>query len=109
MTKRFTTLESGIDYGVRDNLTGNNVFDVNITTKLNELSEENEQLKQSYADLETSMSICRNARNVYSERITELEKENEQLKSELNDLRFEKEKWYRNSQQLEQMLQDTKR
>ena len=45
MTKRFTTIESGIDYGVIDNATNERLFDVDITTKLNELSEENEQLK----------------------------------------------------------------
>lgn len=45
--KRFTTIESGIDYGVIDNATNERIFDVNITTKLNELSEENEQLKKA--------------------------------------------------------------
>ena len=107
MTKRFTMKHFESTDWIYDN--DKLIHTKEIVGLLNELSEENEQLKQSYADLETSMSICRNARNVYSERITELEKENEQLKSELNDLRFEKEKWYRNSQQLEQMLQDTKR
>ena len=44
--KRFTTIESGIDYGVIDNATNERLFDVNITTKLNDLNDENEQLKQ---------------------------------------------------------------
>ena len=48
------------------------------------LEKENEQLKQSYSDLETSMDICRNARDVYSKKILEVEKENEQLKQEVD-------------------------
>ena len=41
--------------------------------------------------------------------LNELSDENEQLKSEINDLKFEKEKWYRQSRQLEQMLKDVER
>ena len=42
--KRFITLESGIDYGVKDTMTGDCVFDVDITELLNELHEENQKL-----------------------------------------------------------------
>ena len=45
--KRFITLESGIDYGVRDNSTGNCVFDVEITELLNELNDENTHIRQT--------------------------------------------------------------
>ena len=71
MIKRFTTLESGIDYGVRDNLTDNNVFDVNITDLLNSYDNELESYKSGNRTLQ--------------ERLKEVTDENKQLKKELND------------------------
>ena len=86
--KRFITLESGIDYGVKDNLTDNNVFDVNITTKLNELSDENEQLKQSNKGLQSELQIFKEDVTHSNKIIDKLNDENEQLKKANDRLQF---------------------
>ena len=51
MNKRYITLETGIDYGVRDNVTGDSLFEQDITDKLNELSSELAIYKSKYLAL----------------------------------------------------------
>ena len=76
--KRFTTIESGIDYGVIDNTTDERIFDVDISAKLNDLNDENEQLQKELADaskLLDGLTIPELLDLVHT-----YEKENEQLK-----------------------------
>ena len=49
--EQFTTLDTGLDYSVRDNITGECLFEQNITDKLNELSSELAIYKSKYLAL----------------------------------------------------------
>ena len=62
---------------------------------LNNLSDENDQLKQSKKELQFQLNICADHRNEFhrgarenANRVGKLEKENEQLKKENNELKM---------------------
>lgn len=59
-----------------------NVEQNKIANKLNELAEENQDLKSFNKDLAENLSVCANARISKDNRIERLEKENKKLKEE---------------------------
>lgn len=110
--ERFVTIESGIDYGVIDTLTGERIFDEDITEKLNEIYV---KVKESYnfgvdtkakqlytkttvddiigivkTDEPTdSVTLKKEAQlSICEKRLIELKEENEQLKQQIKDMKI---------------------
>ena len=76
--------DDGLLRFVKDNVTNTNLDIVDCWTVLNELNDENEQLKQEMDDLGTAHAEEINKiEDEFDEEILKLEKENEQLASEL--------------------------
>ena len=97
MTERFITLESGIDYGVKDTLTGDFVFDVDITKVLNELHKENKELKK-VLQYETQMH------NKWKTECTNEIKENNKIKNTIKEM-YNNERTYIGKSTLKQLLE----
>jgi len=56
--ERYSTLESGIDYGVKDTINNRNIFDTDITDELNRLYNETEQLKRQIQQDIDDIKLC---------------------------------------------------
>ena len=92
--KRFTTLESGIDYGVIDNATDERLFDVDITELLNMLHEENQQLRKDAKYWQKSSAYWSRQESKTDIENDKLREENEQLKQSMNKLFDYFAKWF---------------
>ena len=85
MKKRFIELDDGLDFSIKHIESGEKFYDCeSIVDILNELSEENEQLKQQWKE-KRHEDI--NELSVIAMKYKALEKENEQLKFENNELK----------------------
>jgi uncharacterized protein (DUF3084 family) len=95
--KRYILSHNGKEDGILDKTNDKGYYGFELARLVNELSEENEQLKQAYQTLKSRHSLlhdeCLEAecdRDSLKKDVISLEKENEQLKKEL----FESEKDY---------------